>query len=177
MNGLRPAAELAAGKPCGTRLKYIAGCRCLRCRMSNANYETSRARARAAGDWNGVVDAAPARAHIKKLARAGVGYRMIAQVTDVARTVVFGIKMGTRVRARARTIRKILAVTAQQRGDATCVSAKHTWMLIGQLLEEGYTKTSLAQQLGYTRALQLNKDRVTAKNAAKVQRLYTRLMT
>lgn len=177
MNGLRSVTELGAAKPCGTRLKYLAGCKCLHCRMANSNYETSRARARAGGDWNGIVDATPARQHLAKLARAGVGLRSVEAVTDISRTILLGIKKGARPRARARTVKKILAVTSAQRGDASLVTAAHTWGRINALLEEGYTKTYLAQQLGYARALQLHKNLVTAKNAAKVERLYTRLMT
>lgn len=177
LESLKPASVLAEGKPHGTRIRYVGGCHCLKCRMANSNYETARARARAAGDANGIVDATPARHHLVKLARAGVGLRIIEQVTGVARSILSGIKKGSRPRARARTVKKVLAVTTAQRGDASLVTAAHTWKRINTLLDEGYTKTYLAQQMGYARALQLRKDRVTAKNAAKVERLYTRLMT
>lgn len=52
-SGLAHIVVLAASKPHGVRLRYMAGCRCLKCRMANSNYETMRARARKAGDWNG----------------------------------------------------------------------------------------------------------------------------
>lgn len=176
--GLRPARELGQLRPHGVRLRYMAGCRCLKCRMANANYETARARARADGDWNGIVDAAPAREHIKRLSRQGVGYKLVAAAASLPSSIVFGIRTGRRTRARARTVKKILAVTPACRGDAALVSAKETWRLIGLLLAEGYTKGQLARLLGsQSPRLQLNKRRVTARTAAKVQRLYRRLTT
>lgn len=48
--GLRSAAELAAGKPCGTRVRYYAGCRCKPCRKANSLYEAERAAAKARGE-------------------------------------------------------------------------------------------------------------------------------
>lgn len=70
LNGLRPVAELAADRPHGDRLRYMAGCRCKECRAANTAYETQRALARKAGDWNGVVSAARARSHIAVLSAA-----------------------------------------------------------------------------------------------------------
>ena len=61
--GLKPASELAAKRPHGDRLRYVAGCRCDLCRKANSTYERERQKARAAGDWNGIVDAAKARQH------------------------------------------------------------------------------------------------------------------
>lgn len=175
---LPPVTDLGARHPHGVRVRYMAGCRCLQCRMANTNYETARARARKAGDWNGVVDATPARQHIRKLSRQGVGYKLVAEAADLPTSIVFGIRTGDRPRARARTVRKILEVNTACRGDRTLISAKPTWRRIDALLEEGYTKAALAKMLGYTRpALQIGQERVTVRNAAKVERLYRRLMT
>ena len=176
--GLRAAPQLAATKPHGVRLRYMAGCRCLKCRMANTNYETARAKARAAGDWNGIVDAAPARRHILELSSAGVGYVMVAAAASVARTVVFEIRQGRKLRARARTVRQICAVTTDCRGDSALVSARGTWQKIRLLLEEGYTKADLARRLGRESPhLQIQKDRVTVRTRADVERLYRKLTT
>lgn len=176
MNGLRTAAELAADKPHGIRLRYMGGCRCLKCRMANSNYETSRARARKAGDWNGLVDAAPVRLHLKRLSRAGVGYKTAADAASVARSVVAKVRSGERLQIRARTARQLLGVTADARADASCVSAAPTWRLIRQLLDEGFTKTRIAKELGVGRAIQFNHERVLARNALAVEKLWRRYM-
>lgn len=173
--GLRPVADLAADRPHGTRLRYIAGCKCFQCRRANSDYERERQKARAAGDWNGLVDAERARKHLRKLSRLGVGRRMVRAASDVADTVLQDIRAGRKRRIRARTERRILAVTAACRGDAALVPAAETWHRIEWLLEEGFTKARIALELGAKRpALQLRKDWVTARTAAKVEILYRR---
>lgn len=174
--GLRPIAELAASRPHGNRLRYMAGCKCFKCRRSNSDYERQRQAARLAGDWNGIVDAAPARAHLLKLSRAGVGQWAVTAATDIARSMIHEIKNGDRLRIRARTLRKILTVTTACRADRSLIPAARTWRLIGQLLAEGYTKTRLAQELGYrSRAIQFRRHRVLASTQARVQRLHSKL--
>lgn len=176
--GLRPVAILGAEKPHGVRLRYMAGCRCLPCRMANANYETARSKARRAGEWNGVVDAAEARQHILRLGRAGVGYKVLADSANVARSVVAKIRSGERTRARAMSVKRILAVTTACRSDAALVSAAGTWRYIGLLREEGYTKAAIARMLGCKNAaLQIRKDRVTVRTAARVAALYRKVVS
>ena len=146
--------------------------------MANSNYETARGKARAAGEWNGIVDATPAREHILKLSAAGVGYVMVAESSGVARSIVFGIRQGKRTKARAGTIRRICAVTTACRGDKALVSAKSTWVLINLILEEGFTKGQIAVKLGARHpALQIRKDTVTVRTRASVERLYRSLTT
>jgi len=175
--GLRPVAELAVGRPHGDRLRYLAGCRCRDCRRANSAYESMRQRARRNGDWNGIVPAANARAHLLKLSRLGVGRRAVAAATDVADSILSQVRTKKKLRIRARTARRIIAVTPAMASDHAFVTATRTWVLIGRLLEEGYTKTYLARQLGYARALQFNKTRVLVRNAARVERLYRKLTT
>lgn len=105
---------------------------------------------------------------------------MVAEAANLATSIVFSIRTGERKRIRARTARRILAVTTACRGDAALVSAARTWQLISLLLDEGYTRTALARLLGSTSktpALQIRRDRVTARTAANVERLYRRLTT
>ena len=92
--GLRPIAELAAGRPHGTRLRYLAGCKCDACRKANSSYESERQRARKAGDWNGLVDASKARRHLRRLSRQGVGRRVVSEVSDVAESILQQIRSG-----------------------------------------------------------------------------------
>lgn len=174
--GLRPAAELARDRPCGDRLRYIAGCRCSECRRANTAYEKARAAARKAGDWNGIVDAARARAHLAALSMQGVGRRTVCDVSGVADSVLTEIIAGRKTRIRARTERAIVAVTTQAAADRALVSATETWCLIDELVNHGYTKTELATALGYkTRALQFKRQHVTVRSAFEVRKLYDRL--
>lgn len=177
LSNIRDVAELAARAQCGTRVRYMGGCRCDACRRANSDYEKMRIHARENGDWNGIVPAGKARRHLQRLQRQGVGTRMVAASADVPRSIVSGILAGRRRNARARTVRKILAVSAAQCGDAALIDAGPTWRLIDELLEEGFTKKRLATELGYrTRALQIGRERVTVRTAARIRALYDRLM-
>jgi len=174
--GLRPLTELASDRAHGDRLRYMAGCRCNACRRANTNYERDRVVARKAGDWNGIVPAAPARAHLAFLSSQGVGRRAVGAATSIADTVLADIIAGRQVNIRARTERLILSVTIADAADRALISAKPTWRLLNRLLRDGYSKAEIARQLGYrTPALQLNRDRVTVRNAHDVKCLYDRL--
>lgn len=176
--GLRPASDLAADRPHGDRLRYVGGCRCDDCRAANARYERERIAARRAGDWNGIVPADRARAHLMKLSKAGVGRRAVAAASDVADTVLQDIRTGRKKRIRARTERLILAVGKAQASDHSLTSARRTHKLIAELLEEGYTEAFIADRLGYrARYLQLGAETVTVRNAARVERLHRELTT
>lgn len=176
--GLRPIGELAASRPHGDRLRYLAGCHCFKCRRANSDYERQRQAARLSGDWNGVVNATRARRHLHWLSRVGVGQWSVCFATDIARSMIHEIKNGDRRRIRARTERKILAVTPAMRADRSFVPAVVAWHLINKLLEEGFSKAGLAKLLGYrSPALQLRRNRITARNERRVITLYRRLTT
>ena len=178
INSLRSAAELAADKPHGVRMRYMAGCRCEACRRANTAYETQRAKARKAGDWNGIVPADEARAHMLKLRRQGVGRRTVQACTDIADTVLQEIASGKKARIRARTARLILQVTKAQAADHALIPAGRSRRLIAQLLEEDYTEQYLAKRLGYANDyLQFTSNRITVRNAARIERLHRELMT
>lgn len=174
--GLRPAAELATRRTHGDRLFYIAGCRCDDCRRANADYERMRKAARAAGDWNGLVDSTRARAHLVSLSKRGVGKRAVAAASDVCMTVLQDIRTGKKKRIRARTERKVLAVASTMMSDGALVRSARALRLIKRLKEEGFTKRDLARRLGYRNdALQFSGPYMTLRNLARIERLYRSL--
>lgn len=162
----------------GRRARYTAGCRCDLCRAANRNYARKRLRAQREGDWNGLVDAGPARAHLLSLSRAGVGRRAVAAASDVAITVIQKVRSGEKTLIRARTERRLLAVTADMASDRALVKPGRTYQRIKHLVEqEGFSKAEIARRLGYaTPALQFNRHRMTARNVARVERLYRSVM-
>lgn len=174
--GLRPVAELARDRLHGDRLRYMAGCRCTECRRANTQYEIARSQARKAGDWNGIVLAAKARAHMDKLSRLGIGRRVVHDVSGVANSSLVNIINGRKQTIRARTERAILAVTVQAAADHALVDAAPTWRLLDELIADGYSKAALARALGYARpAIQFKRANVTVRNAYEVARLHERL--
>lgn len=176
--GLRPVSELGARRDHGDRLRYMAGCRCTDCRQANTQYERSRADARKAGDWNGIVPADKARAHMAALSAQGVGRRSVGDVSGVGDTILSEIIAGRKTRIRARTERAILAVTPQAAADGALVDAAPTWLLLDELIADGYTKTELARALGSTAAtpaLQIQRTQCTVRHAFDVQKLHAQL--
>ncbi len=130
--------------------------------------------------WNGLVDAAPARRHLRKLSRRGVGYKQVADSACVSRTSVAKVLAGTKRQLRADSARRILEVTAEAIADHATVPAKRVRRLLRKLLEEGFTQSELATRLGSkakTPALQVGKSRVLASTQLKVERFYQRVMT
>lgn len=175
--GLKPVSAYAQQREHGDRLRYIAGCRCDLCRKANSAYERSRQQARRSGDWNGIVSAGKARAHMLALQAQGIGRRAIADVTDIAETILSDVRAGTRPNIRARTERLILAVTPEMAADGALVPAAPTWSLVAELVRAGFTKHSLARRLGQKgQGLQLGKDYVTVRNAERLKKLHRELM-
>lgn len=163
----------------GRRARYTAGCRCDLCRAANRNYARKRLQAQREGDWNGLVDAGPARAHLLSLSRAGVGRRAVAAASDVALSVIQQVRSGEKQLIRARTARRLLAVTPDMVSDRALVKPGRTHQRIKHLVEEeGFSKAEIARRLGYARpALQFKRGRMTARNVARVERLYQSVMT
>jgi hypothetical protein len=123
--------------------------------------------------WNGLVDAAPVRRHLRKLSRKGVGYKSVADAADVGRTALVELLSGRRRQIRKQAERRILAVTVEAIADHGIVDGAATWKLVDELIARGLRKGEIAQRLGMQRAaLQLGKERVLARTAYAVARLY-----
>lgn len=174
---LPTAAALGTGKPHGVRIRYMSGCHCMLCRAANSRYETERALARKAGDWNGIVPADRARKHLRSLSRQGIGRRLVSEISGSATSTIQAIKAGRKTCIRARTERAILAVDREARSGGTLVPAEPTWKRIDELIEEGFIETELAGRLGYKcRKLQFARHQVTARTEQKVMRFYASIM-
>lgn len=152
------------GEPCphGTKLRSDSTAVCHRCRSRLV--------------WNGLVDAGPARNHIRRLSRRQVGDRSVADAAGVARSIVAKIRTGEKKRIRKRTRDAILEVDTGAVADHAHVPAGPTWTRLRELEIEYLTKGRLALALGYkTRAIQIGKKRVLARTEMKVRRLHERV--
>ncbi|MBL8387038.1 MAG: hypothetical protein JNK17_02255 [Hydrogenophaga sp.] len=175
LRGLKSAAELSKDRPHGDRLRYMAGCRCDACRRANSAYENARQQARKRGEWNGLVPAEKARAHVLALREKGIGRRQVADAAGVSETSLSLMLSGRRTKIRAMAERALLAVTEAAVADGAYIDAGPTWKLLDELVATGYTKAEIAIALGYSRgALQFSREQCTAANAYQVERLYAR---
>jgi hypothetical protein len=125
-----------------------------------------------------LVPADAVREHILVLQRQGIGYKSIADASDVPRSVVRGIVTGKRKFIRARSAERVLAVDTDAIADSALVPAAETQRLLQELLDLGFTRTSLAARLGSTSetpSLQYKRDFVLARTALRVRRLHAML--
>lgn len=173
-----PSAAAFANHPHGTRVRYTAGCRCEPCRGANNAYERMRAKLRRAGEGNPLVSAARVRRHLLRLSAAGVGRRTVVDIAGVPSSTLSAVRSGVKTKLRRATAERILAVGADALTDAKLVPAAATWKLIERMLAEGFTRGDIALRLGMRKpALQMRRDRITARTRARVERLYRELIT
>lgn len=157
---------------CGVRATYKRGCRCLRCRVANAQYVRIR---RVNPASVALVSAVPVVEHLAKLAELGVGHRQASRLSGVSVSEIRKIRSGRRPALKPETAGRLLAIRVVL-APGQRVKAWPTWRLIHSLQTEGYTLGSLAMHLGLRSAqLQLDHGRVTVRNAVLVRKLHARL--
>jgi len=165
----------------GTLSKYKYGCRCEPCALASRVYARELARhhtrKKVWGYDDGrvmryelMVDSTETQRHLAWLRSEGIGLYTISKITGLSRTTLQQIARGKRPKVMQATESKILAVG---KGDTrTYVDARPTWLLIEDLVYLGYTKRAIAHELGQKHALQLNRQRVSVKNAEAVKRVW-----
>jgi hypothetical protein len=160
---LPSAQQLASNKPHGHKMRYMAGCRCSKCRAGNALYEAKMQKDRELYGPNDLVPVDRARAFMQDMRKLGIGFKTIADRQDVARTVcgevIWPGKSGRRY-IRRRTEKKILAYrpTLDTLPQIVIVPAAETVAKIQQLIRWGIPKALINQHglLGKTPALQIH---------------------
>ena len=156
--------------PHGSVRSYWRGCRCLPCKGANAQYERQR---RLAPD--GLIDAEPARAHLRALKAKGVGRRQVARLTGVDHKHVWEIRSGYRKRAKRSTVKRLLACPAK-RAPSVIVTAWWAKRQLDALLTEGYTVEFLKDRIGVKVSTVQAAENVRAKVSNRIAALYRRLL-
>jgi hypothetical protein len=101
-----------------------------------------------------------------------MGYNAVAAATDLSFSVLTRVRQGKRKRIFLRTEQTILSVDSTALSDAALVPAQNTWKLLQELLDRGFSQAQLCRWLGYkSRKLQINRQRVWAKTALRVERM------
>ena len=89
---------------CGTRSRYVTGCRCDACRQANAADRRARRKA------SPLVPVEPVVEHLRSLQAAGVGRRRIARAARVAESTLDRIAREPGTRMTAEVARRVLSV-------------------------------------------------------------------
>jgi superfamily II DNA or RNA helicase len=164
----------------GHRWAYARGCRCDSCCDANADYERRRQSGEIATD---LVDAGPAREHLQKLIARGAGQKPLARAAGVNPKSIINIAYGHVSRIDPERERRILALTVEAAQEHTgagphggLVPAGPTWKLIDWMVMRGWPKAWISREIGHDgRALQLDRHRISKKNADAVAELDRRL--
>jgi hypothetical protein len=157
-------------------------CRCADCRESCRVYEQARRRKALYGRWEPYVPADEARAHVRSLQAAGMGWKRIAHAAGLSTSVVWKLLYGDRTRnlapskrIRPATAAALLAVEPDLAPGAR-ILAFDTWRRIEGLVALGYSKRWIAQQLGaQDNGLQIRTWEVEVRTAQAVQALADRI--
>ena len=165
-----------AARAHGDRLRYKAGCRCDRCCEANTQYAKERQQARSTGQWNGIVSAEPARAHLCALAKHGLSRSEICEVTHLSHESFNEISTGGQANIRASTERQILAIS-KEAPDQSYVDAKASCALIDLMIESGFTKQRIATEFGGSIAEIGRHEKITVSNARRIREIHERLLS
>lgn len=174
-------------RPHGYARYRLDGCRCDVCKEARRAYDRQQVYNRA----NGVevlVDAEPARQHVRALRAAGMGLRQIAAAANLNRKILNSLMNGRADRGtkptgriRPETAGAILAVpmpTVDTLAGKTLVSAIGVQRRLQALVAVGWSQNKLAELLGMTRSnfgTFMNEKQITAANARRALTLYARL--
>lgn len=113
--------QLATGKPHGHKMRYVAGCRCWRCKRGNREYENKIRENRRLHGPNDLVPVDRTRTFLQKMQAVGIGYMTIARHVGVGKTALGEILWAgktTHIQIRRRTETKGPGVPAQPRYHA-----------------------------------------------------------
>lgn len=164
----------------GTRAGYAAGCKCEDCCAANLADHRRRERLAAAGiATTDLVDAGPARAHLRILAGRGAPLKGIARAVQLNPKTIAEIHSGERRRIHPHTATTVLAVTLEtvhaHGQPGTRVDGTPTWKLLDSMIDRGWPRSWIARELGMKSGLQLQRGSLLADTAAKVAALDRRL--
>lgn len=157
----------------------LDGCRCLPCAAAASDYERARVRRIAYGKHT-LVDAEPARAHIRSLMAQGMGFKRVSDKAGVSYSVVTTLLYGKPGMRPSRRIKPaaaeaILAVRLDL-AEHALTDATGTWRRLEALQAIGWSKAALARQLGNTApSIQYDRNLVHVETAQRVRDLYERL--
>lgn len=163
----------------GSHAKYVVDrCRCEPCLYATRCYENSR-RTRKARGLEPYADATKAREHVRWLQSQGIGLKKIAAASGVPHgslaKLIYGDRqrgMAPSKRIRAATGRKLVAVTPADAASAGHrIDATQTKALLAALIDNGWTKTAVAQRLGTSCGNLLRGDQCHVATARAIQQL------
>jgi len=125
-----------------------------------------------------LIPVEPVVRHIRWLQDLGIGVKTIGKTSTVSQSVLNRMLEGNIQRTRRSTAAKVLNVSPEAIQGGARIRSDETLVLIERLIDAGYTRTSIAHQLGYTsNVLQIGKTGwIQVRSAKAVHELYEHLV-
>lgn len=194
----RSAAVDRTPKPChhkvanhqhGTYACYtLDACRCPACAHAVRDYEQNRVRQQAYGRWDNLVDADPARNHVRRLMAAGMGLKRVGAAADVSTGVMWKLLYGRPNAAGQRTPSRRITKAVEARllaveldlADGAMVPNTDTARRLQALVAIGWSMSKLGLRLGvlpgnFNSVVTGKRPMVTVVTAKAVHDLYLEL--
>ncbi len=169
-------------RPHGYARYKLDNCRCYTCGYANSAYTMRRDKLIAYGQWQPYIDAEPVRAHMGALSAAGIGWKRVSVLADVATSTLCALLYGKPGRQPTKRIRPDIAaaILAVELETATVaagqlVPAIGTQRRIKAMVADGWTLTIQAEQFGWSIGSYyqlLHRDEIRKETAEKVAALY-----
>ncbi len=176
--------QLSGNKPHGHKMRYMAGCRCWRCRAANAAYEQRLNENRRLYGPNDLVSTDRVRQHLKYLQQFGMGHKTVAKHARMAKTVLAEILWYGKKQMRRRSEARVLAVqpTLETLPRNVKIPASETVEKIEQMIRWGYSKSLINRDgLGLKsvgmqiHSLKRKTASVSVKNAVKIRAFFAKI--
>lgn len=163
-------------------------CRRPECRARSADYDRTRNRLVAYGRWQPLIDAEPARQHVRMLGSFGIGWQRACRLSGVSNGGMsrllygdYGRGRGPSKRIRTETADRIYTVRADISNVADCavVDGTGTRRRLQALVAQGWPQLQLAHRMDLefhtVNELVNGADSVIGSTARATQTLYNRL--
>lgn len=182
-----PSVEkLSSNKRHGHKMRYMAGCRCWRCRAANSAYEQKLTENRRRYGPNDLVSTDRVYRHLKYLQQFGMGHKTVGRHAGVGKTVLAEILWYGKKQMRRRSEARVLAVlpTLDTLPRNRQIPAADTLTKIQQLIRWGYPKALISRDgLGLStiglqiRSLSGKSAVVAVKTAVRIRNFFNKIET
>lgn len=186
----KPCLHKVTNHQHGTRACYTLDCcRCAPCAAASTAYESNRVRQHAYGRWDNLVDAEPARQHIRSLGEQGMGRHRVQLVAGLSEGQLWKLMYGTTKADGSRTPSKRIRREISERilqiqldpADGALVPAVGATRRVQALVALGWSQARICTALGFrfpTQLTDLVKGRltqITVGHDRRVRKAYDRL--
>ncbi|HLZ49253.1 MAG TPA: hypothetical protein VKP61_00745 [Candidatus Acidoferrum sp.] len=143
--------QLGRRRPHGHMLRYLAGCRCSRCRRGNRLYKKKLDANKRRFGPNDLIPVDRVRAFLLDMQKQGIGYKTIAKAVGIGKTglgILIWPGKETKNFIRRRTAAKVLSYvpTLDNLPKSNCVPAEETVSRIRQLEHWGHPRTLIVHE-------------------------------